>query len=302
MTNDDGGIPMTTNEPTRLALLERDLTDFGRPDAQDELFRLELAAQLQEQAAGGIAEHRRQPARRRPARKPSWPRRYGLVTLAAAGAVAAAVVVTLVGTSATGGPGNAEAAIIHHAQQALTAPGGVILHERATVTINGAQTNYELWALSDPPHSYRVIKAQGEGAYNGTSFESYDPQRNLITKRPASQGSTYNDPAAEVGQMLASGDAHVLARTQIDGEPVIEISTSGSTDRLLTGTVYVNATTYQPVLIETDAFSAGPERIRFTSYEYLPATPANLSLLDLGAQHPNAPIETAPTQTGTTKG
>ena len=34
-----------------------------------------------------------------------------------------------------------------------------------------------------------------------------------------------------------------------------------------------------------------PETIAFQTYEYLPATPSNLSLLDLSAQHPGATVK-----------
>ncbi len=36
-----------------------------------------------------------------------------------------------------------------------------------------------------------------------------------------------------------------------------------------------------------------PETVQFQTYEYLPETPANLSLLDLRVQHPGATVVNA---------
>jgi hypothetical protein len=58
---------------------------------------------------------------------------------------------------------------------------------------------------------------------------------------------------------------------------------------------------YRPLVVRTtvDCGHGSPctEVVRFGTYEYLPATPANLSLLDLQAQHPGAKVVAAPVAT-----
>ncbi len=150
----------------------------------------------------------------------------------------------------------AEAAIMRHVAAALTSPPATVLHERALVTAGSTTAPYELWIDSNPPHAFRVIKWGHEAT--GT-------------------GGTPTDPAATLRSLVASGHAHVAATTTFDGVPAYKLTVSGSPDRFLNGTAYVSRTDYYP--LEIDTTGNGGERIVVHTYEYLPATPANLALL-----------------------
>lgn len=151
---------------------------------------------------------------------------------------------------------SADAAIMHHVVAALTPPPATILHERALVTAGSTTARYELWQQTAAPHAYRVVKWGHEGT--GT-------------------GSAPTDPAAELRALVASGQAHVDASTTFDGVPAYELSVTGAPDRFLNGTAYVSRSDYHPLLIETTG--NGGERIAVQTYEYLPATAANVALL-----------------------
>jgi hypothetical protein len=183
------------------------------------------------------------------------PRRRAIRTvIPAAGLAAAAVVVFTTG----GAPApSADAAIMRHVIGALTAPPATILHERAIVTVGSASSPYELWIESNPPHAYRVIKWGHEGT--GT-------------------GGMTTDPAAELRALVASGHAHVDTTTTLGGVPAYRLSVSGATDRFLNGTAYVAQSNYYPLEIDT-AGRGEPERIAVQTYEYLPASAANLALV-----------------------
>jgi hypothetical protein len=77
--------------------------------------------------------------------------------------------------------------------------------------------------------------------------------------------------------MAQSGQAHVDGATTFGGVPACELTVSGASDPFLDGTAYVSQSDYHPLLIGTTG--AGGERIAIQTYEYLPATPANLALM-----------------------
>jgi hypothetical protein len=70
---------------------------------------------------------------------------------------------------------------------------------------------------------------------------------------------------------------------------------------LVNGTFDVAKSDYRPLLVQTTLTGARGdpgcaqgqclETIHMETYEYLPATAANLSLLDLSAQHPGATVK-----------
>jgi hypothetical protein len=65
------------------------------------------------------------------------------------------------------------------------------------------------------------------------------------------------------------------------------------------GTYDVTLSDDHPLLVQTTTdCGSGPcaETLRFQTYEYLPATSANLALLNLEAQHPGATIQAAANQ------
>jgi hypothetical protein len=222
------------------------------------------------------------------------------VRLSLAGVSLAAAAVAGLTLFGAGGPAaqSADAAILRQVRRAVTPPAGVVLHEKALTTIGSMTVDYEFWQRSDEPHAYRVDKAGFEGAYTGSATQTFDPATNTIVERPADQAEPYIDPVAEVRQLLAEGSAHIVGTTEIDGERLLEITASSSSDTLLDGTLYVDATTYHPVRAELGPSAChdcgGPEQIRFLVYEYLPATPANVGLTSLTAQHPDARVVEAP--------
>jgi len=212
--------------------------------------------------------------------------------LAVAGAVAAAIaVVALVGSTGSGGPAAADAAIIHHIRAELTAPAGSILHEAATVTpAGGSPMQFELWAQTGRPYVYRVIKYGQEFSRSATQQEIYDPSTHTVTVSPAPPLShAYEvahpaDLASKLKEMVNSGQATATATT-FDGIPAYELRVNASGDQLLNGTAYVARSDYRP--LELDSTKG---RVVFSTYEYLPATPANEALLAVTTAHPGATV------------
>ena len=178
------------------------------------------------------------------------PRAVRALIPAAAAAVGAALVFGLTGRSPVP---SADAAVMRHVAAALTAPPATILHERALVTSGSTTSRYEVWIESAPPHHYHVIKWGLEATGSG-------------------RGSS--DPAAALRSLVGSGDARVDAATMFDGAPAYKLTVTGASDRWLNGTAYVSRAGYHPLEIE-----ANGQRIVFQTYEYLPATAANLQLL-----------------------
>lgn len=226
--------------------------------------------------------------------------RVAAARLAVVSATVAGAAVTVLTVFGAGGPvvQSADAALLRHVRNAVTPPAGVVLHEKAVTTIGSTTVNFEFWQRSDDPHAYRVDKGGFEGAYTGSTTQTFDPASNTIVEHPADQAEPYVDPVAELRTLLAKGSARIVGTTEINGESVYEITASSSTDMLLNGTIYVDATTYHPVRADLGPGACprcgGPEQIRFLVYEYLPATPANVSLASLTAQHPDARVVDAP--------
>jgi hypothetical protein len=212
--------------------------------------------------------------------------------LAVAGAVAAAIaVVALVGSTGSGGPAAADAAIIHHIRAELTAPAGSILHEAATVTpAGGSPMQFELWAQTGATNVYRVIKYGQEFSRSATQQEIYDPSTRTVTVSPAPPLShAYEvahpaDLASQLKEMVNSGQATATATT-FDGIPAYELRVNAPGDPLLNGTAYVAQSDYR--LLETDSTKG---KAVFSTYEYLPATPANDALLAVTTAHPGATV------------
>jgi hypothetical protein len=206
-------------------------------------------------------------------------------------AAVAAVVVTAVFLGAGRHTQPAEAAILSRLAAALTPPPSTILHEQAQISLPGEPAQpFELWVEADAPQAYRVIKWGHEASWNGSSFSTYDAGTNTITAGLASAltaGLSHEpiDPAATLRSLVQSGQATVDGTTTIDGVAAYRLTVTSSPDPFLVGTAYVAITNYQPLEIDTTTNS---ETIVFQTYEYLPATSANLQLLDLGTQHPGA--------------
>ena len=103
------------------------------------------------------------------------------------------------------------------------------------------------------------------------------------------------DTAAAIRSLIASGQAKVAGSAVVDGVPAYVLSLSGqpSGSGLANATYDVAKSDYHPLLIQgTTVCQQGPctETVQFQTYEYLPETSANISLLDLRAQHPGATV------------
>ena len=191
--------------------------------------------------------------RRGPATRPGS-RRALAIGLPATAAAATAAVLFVSGGGPTG-PTDAQAAILRHVSRALSAPAGMILHQRAMVSLNGqAPQRFELWEQTASPYRYRVIKWGHEGV--GTS--SHDG---------------VNNPAETLRKMVASGQTTATATT-FEGQAAFKLSVQGAPDPWVDGVAYVAQSDYHPLEI----ISHG-ETIRYMTYEYLPATAANQQLL-----------------------
>ena len=228
----------------------------------------------------------------------------GAAVLAVAAGVAATIIVP-------GGTGlrSADAAILRAAATALTPPPGTILHEQAAVTFDGQAPHlFEFWAQADSPYAYRVNKGGYEASSSGTSYFVYEPASNAITVYAGTTPNLPVDIAATLRSLIQAGQAHVEGTTVIDGVPAYQLTVSGLApgwaSGVANGTYDVAQSDYHPLLVQTRvSCSSGdcPETIRFQTYEFLPATAANLALLDLSAQHPGAHIVSrTPAPGGTT--
>jgi hypothetical protein len=210
------------------------------------------------------------------------------VPASAAAATAAAVLLSAGGAA---GPELANAAIIRHVRAELTAPPGSILHEAATVTLpDGSSAPFELWVQTGGTGVYRVIKDGQEVSQSATQNEVYDPSTRTVTVSPlppaihAREVARSGDPASTLKQMVNSGQA-TATRTTFRGTPAFELRVRASGDQFPNGNAYVARSDYRPLEIDsTDG------RIVFSTYEYLPATPANDALLAVTTAHPGVTV------------
>jgi hypothetical protein len=204
-------------------------------------------------------------------------------------AIFLAGIVALVGRHAAKPP-LADAAIVRHTADALALAPGTILHERAHISLDGRTWKpYELWSATNDPHRYRVIKFGREFTRDGASVSTYSAAANTVTETlapPEAAADASVDIADEMRSLVQSGEARVTGTTTVDRTAVYRLTLGPASSATPAATAYVNERDYHPVLLDYSA--AGGETIRYQAFEYLPATAANLALLDVAAQHPTA--------------
>lgn len=270
---------MTMHDDPDLLLLERDLKQLAEPRDEDERVRLAVRAEL-------VARLR---PRALPRRRRRRPLRVAFAASAVTAAAAAALLVTAIGTSGSGGPSVADAAIIHHALSAVTPPVGEILHTKVVSTQNGVTLEAEVWRQTAPPYAGRGIKGPlghlAEFSNDGTTWFDYDPTTNTIYKRPDSPPPPSSDPVSQVRQELANGHAQVHGTVLIDGVSLYRIDLPNR----LVG--YFDTKSYAPRYLDDPQRDGSVVRLHVVAWEHLPMTPSNRDLLSVSAQHPGARVQ-----------
>jgi hypothetical protein len=266
---------MTMHDDSNVRLLERDLKRLAEPREEDERIRVAVREQL---------------GAKLNTRAPRWrlPMRIALGSTAVTAAAVTIALVTFVGTTESGGPSAADAAIIHHALDAVTPPANEILHLRVVGGHNGVPIAAESWQQTSAPYAARAVKGevghQGEFADNGTTSFQYDPSTNTIYEQPERPLTPFTDPVSQIRQELASGQATSVATVVIDGTSLFKIY-------LPHGMVgYFGTRDFRPRYLDDPQRDGSVLRLTIAAYEYLPMTPSNRALLSVTAQHPTARI------------
>ena len=96
------------------------------------------------------------------------------------------------------------------------------------------------------------------------------------------------DPIETVRAALTHGTAQVAGTVTIDGQSLYKIE-------LPDGAVgYFGQTDYRPVYLDNPQRDGSVVRTQVITYEELPITPENETLLSITAQHPRASADTGP--------
>jgi hypothetical protein len=221
--------------------------------------------------------------------------------LAAVGAVALAIGLGALSVLPGDGAGRSTVA---RAATALSPPGGKILHTVILTTENWPDgeviaSRSETWQQTSGPYDHRTVmggQRQRELAMRDGSPESYDATTNTIytvvpgTKLPPLRrpvGSPEDRLLDDLRSFLRSGLAREDGRVTVRGRAAIRIVSVGSSLKR----ILVDAETYLPI----ESFSVSDDGVRVTSryetYEELAATEANLALLSMRRQHPDAAVK-----------
>ena len=190
-------------------------------------------------------------------------------------------------------PPSAGAAILGHTRAAVTPPTNAILHERVVGVQNGTPVAAEYWQETGPPYASLGFKGpangpRSESADDGTTSYQYDGSSNTIYERPDTSAPTSDDPVSLIKRELSEGHAQYEGEATLAGRRVYAI-------RLSSGLVaYVDETTCRPLALDDPQDDGSVLRLDVVVFEYLQRTPANLRLLSMTARHPDARVDTNP--------
>jgi hypothetical protein len=195
---------------------------------------------------------------------------------------------------------------VARAATALSPPGGKILHTVILTTEKWPDgeviaSRSETWQQTSRPYDHRTViggQRQRELAMRNGSPESYDAGTNTIyivvpgTKLPPLRrpvGAFEDRLIDDLRSFLRSGLAREDGRVTVRGRAAIRIVSVGSGSSLKR--ILVDAETYLPI----ESFSVSDDGIRVASryetYEELAASEANLALLSMRRQHPDAAVK-----------
>ena len=228
--------------------------------------------------------------------------RLGLPGAAVVAGCTAGIVLLISGGIRGGGPSSADAAIIRHAAAAFAAPPNEIFHYE----LQGGGFVAESWQLTSAPYSFLGGKGPvGSVMYasdDGTTVAFYDPTTNTITQTPSlKKPAALNNPLTDIKQALQNGQARVLGTAMVDGTTTYQVQLADQNGFDAQSLIaYVDQASYRPIEIADPQNNGTIVRLRVVAFEYLPATAANRSLLNLTAHYPNAQVVSNPPATGTT--
>jgi hypothetical protein len=242
------------------------------------------------------------PPRRTPRERP----RRAMFRAVAVGAVAAAVALGVLSVLPDSGPlgnvpGNGPSAVAQ-AADVIAGSADMILH---TVTVTTSTSpdgstdtgRSEAWSRMSPPYDNREISGDEHlqreiGSTNGRPY-AYDAKTGTIAT--TAEDAVLPEPGrADIDGMhrmrdvmlslLESGEAHEDGHVTIDGREAIRIVAGG-------WTLIIDAGSYEPIESSGPADDGTMVTTHFETYEWLPATEANVALTSVVAQHPDAPVE-----------
>lgn len=230
--------------------------------------------------------------------------RLGLPGAAVVAGCTAGIVLLISGGIGGGGTSSADAAIIRHAAAAFAGPPNEIFHYE----LQGGGFVAESWQLTSVPYSFLGGKGPvGSVNYvsdDGTTVAFYDPTTNTITQTPSLKkpAAPPDNPLTDIKQALQNGQARVLGTATVDGTATYEVQLADQNGFDAQSLIaYVDQTSYRPIELADPHNNGAIVHLRVVTFEYLPATAANLSLLSLTAHYPNARVVSTPPATGTAR-
>jgi hypothetical protein len=273
-----------------LDLIQRFRADVPAPDDERvDAARARLIAELRAADVPVGPLHRRGQTRHR--RRPDLALGLGVLGAASLAAAVVAVVVLVAGGVGATGTSAADAAIIRHASAALAAPPNEIFHYQ----LEGDGFVAESWQLTSAPYSYLERKGPvGAAPYasnDGVTAAYYDPATNTIHHTPSTKLRAPDNSLTEIQQDLQDGRARVLRAAVVDGRATYEIQLADKHGFDAQGlTAFVDQRSYRPIEIVDPQRNGTTVELRVVAFGYLPATPANMSLLSLTAHYPGARV------------